>query len=47
MLEIPENFTDFLHWVKERTEEFWNKTQKQVRLIFAVKIGLMVPNGLD
>lgn len=25
MIQIPENFTEFLHWVKERTEAFWSR----------------------
>ena len=24
-LNIPEDYTEFLHWVKERTEKFWSK----------------------
>ena len=23
-LKIPEDFTEFLYWIKERTESFWN-----------------------
>ena len=25
MIQIPENYTDFLYWVKETTESFWAK----------------------
>lgn len=28
MDKIPENYIDFLHWVKERTESFWSKDPK-------------------
>ncbi len=24
MIQIPENFTEFLYWIKERTELFWS-----------------------
>jgi len=24
-LKIPEDYTEFLYWIKERTEMFWSK----------------------
>lgn len=27
-MDIPEDYIDFLHWVKKRTEEFWSKDLK-------------------
>jgi hypothetical protein len=29
MLHIPEDYTEFFHWVKERTETFWSKDPSQ------------------
>jgi hypothetical protein len=29
MLQIPEGYIEFLHWVKERTESFWSKDPGQ------------------
>ena len=28
MLHIPENLTDFLHWIKEQTEGFWRQNPR-------------------
>ena len=44
--KIPEGYTEFLYWVKERTENFWSKNPKTSDSDFNQKVAGILGLGL-